>query len=101
MSKPNSFSADSLHPSGTSVAVPPSSYSLRERLSDFIHHHRLKPPRIKALEYVVAALREKERVLRTKLNQASMAAEKRRLQKDLAIVERQRGKGQDMIDHWC
>jgi primosomal protein N'' len=101
MSKPNSFSADTLSASGASIAVPLPSYSLRERISDFIHHHRLKPQRIKALEYVVAALREKERMLRAKLNQASMAAEKRRLQKDLAIVERQRGKGQAMIDHWC
>ena len=100
MSKPNSFSTDTLRATGTSIAVPVPPHSLKERVFDFIRHHRLKPQRIKALEHVMAALEEKDRTLRAKLSQASVSAEKKRLRKDLAIIERQQDKGQAILDQW-
>ncbi len=101
MSKPNDFSADTLRASGTSVAVPLPSPSLRQRVAGFLRQHGFKPRRIEALEKVMAALKNKDRMLREKLRQASIAADKKRLQKDLAIIERQQQKGRAMLDQWC
>ena len=101
MSKSNSFSADTLRTSGTSVAVPLPSPSLRQRVAGFAGRHGFKPRRIEALEKVMAALQNKDRMLREKLRRDSIAADKKRLQKDLAITERQQQKGQAMLDQWC